>query len=262
MARYLRLYAAFLRFSFSRAFEFRFDFYFRVAMDVIFYAVSLGFFHVLYRHTSNLGGWTEAQAYIFVSGFLMVDAIHMTFFSNNQWWLPIFINRGDLDYHLTRPVSSLFMLSLREFAANSFLNLVLAAGLMAWAIGRYPEPLGAGRIALFATLLVAGAVLRYLVRMCFIIPVFWLHSNNGLNEINWSLDELSDRPHQIFYGATRLALLTVLPFGVIVSVPAHALFGAAPWTSALHVAAVVVGYFVVVVAWWQMGLRAYSSASS
>ena len=44
MIRYLRLYGCFLRFSFSRAMEFRLDFFFRVLMDVVWNLVNLGFF--------------------------------------------------------------------------------------------------------------------------------------------------------------------------------------------------------------------------
>ena len=66
----------------------------------------------------------------------------MTVFANNMWWLPIAVNRGDLDYYLVRPVSSLFFLSLREFAANSFLNLLLATGILVWALARYPASPG------------------------------------------------------------------------------------------------------------------------
>jgi len=98
MARYLRLYLYFVRFSFSRAMEFRVDFYFRVVMDATFYAVHILFFTLLYRHTSLLGGWTLDQAYVFVCGYLLIDAINMTLFSNNLWWLPILVNRGDLEY--------------------------------------------------------------------------------------------------------------------------------------------------------------------
>ena len=58
MLRYARLYAYFLRFSFSRAMEFRLDFFFRVGMDALWYAVHLSFFTVLYRHTQALGGWS------------------------------------------------------------------------------------------------------------------------------------------------------------------------------------------------------------
>ena len=56
MRRYLRLYLHFVRFSFSRAFEFRVDFWFRVVMDCAFYAVNLAFFTLLYGQTPTIGG--------------------------------------------------------------------------------------------------------------------------------------------------------------------------------------------------------------
>ncbi len=262
MRRYLRLYLCFLRFSFSRALEFRLDFFFRVLMDLAYYAVQIGFFTVLYRHTTLLGGWDLDQIYIFACGALLVDALQMTLVSNNMWWLPIYINRGDLDYHLVRPVSSLFFLSLREFAANSFLNLILAAGLLAWALDRYPHPLGPGRVALYVLLVLLGAFVYYLVRICFIIPVFWLHSTRGLDEISWSLLKLGERPHQIYYGWLRLTVTTVLPVAFTVSFPAHVLFEGLRWQSLLHLTAVVGGLFGFVVLFWRRGLVAYSSASS
>ena len=69
--------------------------------------------------------------FVFLAGIFMSDALHMTIFANNMWMLPILINKGDLDYYLVRPVSPLFFLSLRDFAANSFLNLVIASGIVA-----------------------------------------------------------------------------------------------------------------------------------
>jgi len=130
MSRYLRLYLQFLKFSFSRSLEYRMDFWFRIVMDCMFYLVELAFFTILYQHTDMLGGWNYDQILIFVSGFLVIDAIHMTVFSNNMWWMPILVNKGDLDYYVVRPVSSLFFLSLRDFAANSFLNLLIASGIL------------------------------------------------------------------------------------------------------------------------------------
>ena len=98
MSLYLRLYLQFLKFSFSRSLEYRMDFWFRIVMDCMFYLVELAFFTILYQHTDMLGGWNYDQILIFVSGFLVIDAIHMTVFSNNMWWMPILVNKGDLDY--------------------------------------------------------------------------------------------------------------------------------------------------------------------
>jgi ABC-2 type transport system permease protein len=260
--RYLRLYLYFVRFSFSRAFEFRVDFYFRVVMDCLYYAVSVGFFAVLYTRTGLVGGWTLDQAYVFACGYLFVDAVFMTLFANNMWMLPVFVNKGDLDYYLVRPVSSLFFLSLREFAANSFLNLVIASGLVVWSIARYPEPLGAGRVAAFVLLLFNGVLVGYLLRLAFIVPVFWLHSGRGLDELNFSMEKLSERPHQIFTGWLRGLLLTVIPYAFISSVPSHVLFSGLTLEWVTHVTVVTGCLFVGAVWFWRRGLRAYSSASS
>jgi len=262
MLRYLRLYACFLRFSFSRAMEFRLDFFFRVGMDALWYAVHLAFFTVVYRHTQLLGGWNYDQIVVFAAAMFVVDALQMTIFSNNMYMLPMFVNRGDLDYYLVRPVSSLFFLSLRDFAANSFLNLVMASGIMVWAVARYPEPLGAPALVLFLALILVGVFLHYVLTMLFTLPVFWLQGPHGLRDVYWSMSGLAHRPHRIYQGWLRRVLTTVLPFSLFVSFPADALFSGPSAGLLLHVAAVAVIGFAVLLLVWRAALRAYASASS
>jgi ABC-2 type transport system permease protein len=262
MRRYLRLYAYFLRFSFSRAMEFRVDFFFRVGMDALWYAVHLAFFTVLFRHTGILGGWNYDEVLVFAATIFFMDALQMTMFSNNLWWFPIFVNKGDLDYYLVRPVSSLFFLSLRDFAANSFLNLLLATGILAWAIGRYPEPLGAGRIGAYFLLQGGGVFLHYTMSMIFILPVFWMQSRAGVRDVYWSLHRLSMRPHRIYTGWMRRLIVSVLPFAFMASYPCMALLEGVTPTLLLHTAAVIGTAFLVMIVLWKRGLRAYASASS
>lgn len=260
--RYLRLYLHFLRFSFSRSLEFRVDFFFRIGMDVVYYAAELTFFSVLYLHTPLLGGWNLDQIYVFVCGVLFVDAAAMTIFSNNLWWLPIFVNQGDLDYYLVRPVSPLFFLGLRDFAANSFLNLALAGSLVGWSLWRYPAPLAAGQVAIYLALLGLGVVIYFFFRLAFILPVFWLHSSRGLDELSWTLWRLAERPHRIYADWLRLALVTVLPVALAISVPVEVLFGGATVAGVSRIVLVVGLFAAAVGVFWRVALRAYSSASS
>jgi ABC-2 type transport system permease protein len=262
MGRYLRLYLHFLRFSFSRAMEFRVDFFFRIVMDAAFYVVQIAFFSVIYRHTALLGGWDFDQALVFACGFFLIDALHMTVFANNMWWLPIFVNKGDLDYYLVRPVSSLFFLSLRDFAANSFVNLLLASALLAWALARYPGPLDAPHVALYVALLVNGALLYWLIHLAFLIPVFWLHSNRGLGETFYVIEKYSERPDRIFHGWLRRLLVTALPFSLLASFPARLLFEGITPRLLAHTLGVTVLFFLGVLWFWGRALRGYSSASS
>lgn len=262
MWRYLKLYAYFLRFSFSRAMEFRMDFFFRIGMDIFWNAMYLAFFTVIFLHTKMLGGWNYDQVLIFAGALFVADAINMTVFSNNMWWLPVLVNKGDLDYYLVRPVSSLFVLSLRDFAANSFVNLLIACGILTWALARYPEPLSAAAVGLFVALILLGAFINYTIGMFFNIPVFWLHNSEGLRSLFWSLGSTASRPHRIYKGVVRKTLTTVLPFALVSSYPVDSLFNGEPaWTLA-HMAAVAVLGFAAMNLFWRVGLRAYASASS
>jgi len=263
MIRYLRLYAYFVRFSFSRAMEFRVDFYFRIVMDTVFYLVQLAFFTILFQHTAALGGWSIDQAYIFAATIFMNDALHMTIFSNNVWWLPTFVNRGDVDYYLTRPVSSLFFLSLREFAANSFLNVAIAGGILAWALLRYPAPLDPANLAIYLCMVPVGVFIYYCLSMLFLMPVFWLHSNHGLREIMFHLVKYSEKPDGIYKGWVRRTLTSILPFALLSSFPARALFdGESAWWIAGHMLLAAGCLFALVAMVWRQALRGYASASS
>lgn len=262
MLRYLRLYAAFVRFSLSKAMEFRVDLSFRIVMDVIYYAVNIGFYQVLFAHTSLLGGWTLDEALVFMGGYLVVDGLYMTVFSTNCWWFPYLINRGDLDYHLVRPVSSLFMLSLREFAANSAVNLLLALGILGWALQRSGLEVSALGVVAFLGLLALGTVLYYVTHMLLIIPVVWTHSARGFSNVFFVLTRFMERPDRIFTGWTRRVLVTILPFSLMASFPARVVLDGPAWGPVLHLAAVTGLLFAGMVWFWRRALRAYSSASS
>jgi ABC-2 type transport system permease protein len=269
MIRYLRLYAAFVKFSVMRSAEFRLDFFFRVVMDLLFYVVQITFFYLLFRNTESLGGWNWSQVFVFVTGYLTVDAIQMTLFSNNFFWFPTVVTRGDLDYHLVRPVSPLFMVTMRDFATNSFLNLICALGLMAFALHHYfsqaPavgtwESVALGLSFVFWVLI--GTLVHAALQLLFLIPVFWTHSARGFEQAFFTLHRFAERPHQIFGSGLRLALLTILPFAAIASLPAHIVFGPNRVESVIQLA-VITTSLALVVAWaWRTGLRAYSSASS
>ena len=262
MLRYLRLYGHFIRFSVSKAMEFRLDFFFRVFMDLVYYGIQIGFYRTVFLQTPLLGGWDKDQALAFMGGYLVVDAISMTLFSNNMWWFPVLVNRGDMDYYLVRPVSSLFFVSLRDFAANSLINLAFAICILSWALARLPHPPGPGALIVFLIMLPVGAFLHYLMHMLSLLPVFWMGSGSNLHGIFYSFGRFMERPDGIFTGWVRRILVSILPFCLMASFPARVLLDGPAWGILLHFAVVTAGIFGLVLFIWNRGMRAYSSASS
>jgi ABC-2 type transport system permease protein len=262
MRRYLRLYKHFVKFSLMQAMQFRFDFFFRIIMDCIFYLVNVLFYQVLFQHSGALGGWTESQVMIFISGFLLVDAIQMTIISNGTWMIPVLVNKGELDYYLLRPISSLFFLTTRDFAFNSFINVLVAAGIMVWSFSLSPEAFPIYKILLFLFLTLNGTYLFFLCRILTLTPVFWTHNGRGLEMIFWTLDKFAERPDGIYRGWVRKILVSIMPFAIISSFPARSLFQGNPWEIASYCVGIVVIMNIITVAVWNLGLKHYSSASS
>lgn len=260
--RYFILYLHFIRFSFNKALIFRFDFFFRIFMDVLWYITQIAFFSVIFRYTSLLGGWNYNQVIIFMGSIFFIDALHMTIFSNNIWWLPVYINKGELDYYLIRPISSLFFLTLRDFAANSFMNLILSFSFLIWSIYNYEQTIELQNLFVYSILLVSGFLIFSILSILFTIPVFWTHSGKGFKDIFSSLQRFGNQPHQIYTGFVKKLLLSVLPFSLIASVPVSVLFDG--WTIKIVGCYIVCLFFLITILLivWKLGLKTYSSASS
>jgi ABC-2 type transport system permease protein len=262
MTRYARLYAYFVRFAVSRAMEFRFDFFFRIVMDMVYYAVNIVFFKVIYNHVNEIAGWTEDQVLVFVAGYLFVDAVAMTIFSNNNWVFPYLVNKGDLDYYMVRPVSTFFFVNFRDFAANSFLNLIMTIGILAWTMAHCAQPFSAGAMALFILMLLGGTLIHQAMQMLFLIPVFWAHRVEGLRSLSWGIGQLGERPHRIYSDAVQRVTLSILPAALIASLPAYVLFEGPSLAPLANFLGVLIGFHVVLLLFWRFALRAYASASS
>lgn len=245
-----------------QAMQFRFDFFFRIIMDCIFYIVNVLFYRVLFIHTGGLAGWTESQVMIFLSGFLLVDAIQMTVISNGTWMIPNLVNKGELDYYLLRPVSSLFFLTTRDFAFNSFVNILVAVGIMIWAFSTSTVSYPLHKILLYLFLILNGTYLFFLCRILTLTPIFWTHSGRGLEMIFWTLDKFAERPDGIFTGWVKKILISIMPFAIISSFPARALFQDNTWQIAGYCIGVVLIAHIITMRVWSLGLRHYSSASS
>lgn len=258
--RYLRIYLNFMRFAASRAMQFRAELGFRIGMDVVFYAIFLGFYKIIYSHTPSLGGWTEEQALIFVSGFMVVDALQMTFFADMYHSFQVLYRQGALDHYLTKPISSWFFVGFRYINFASLANVLISGSILTWAIVHYQGTLHWWAICVYLLLLICAAFLYFLVLFSLLMVVFWWENADAMMAVYFEGVNFASRPHHIFKGFVRGLLMTLVPFSVFASVPAQALFEQVGWMSALHVVLVVLLFLGINLTVWNLGLKRYASS--
>jgi len=191
-----------------------------------------------------------------------MDALMMCVFANNMWWFPVLVNRGDMDYYLVKPVSPLFFLSLKEFAANSSVNLLGSLGIFVWSLTQYEGNIYIWKLILFILFIINGTVLYYLLNMLFIVIVFWTQSPRGLGDLFWSLSHALERPDRVYTGVLRIIFTTVLPFSLAASYPARIFLEDFDINIILHIILVSILLWGVFLMIWKRGLKIYGSASS
>ncbi|MDH4468074.1 MAG: ABC-2 family transporter protein [Bacteriovoracaceae bacterium] len=262
LKKYSRIYWQFLRISFSKAASFRFDFYFRTIMDIFYYASIILFFDVIYGHTATLGGWNQSQMHIFLASYFVLDSLDMTIFSTNLWWLPLHINRGDLDLYLTKPINSLFYLGLKEFQVGSLINVFFSYALFLYFWLSSQVGLTFLDLMIHHLLLINALFLFNFVRIFFIISAFWSGSPRGIDELFIGFTRFLNYPEQIYPNWLRKIMVSIIPFSFMISIPHQIIFGQKSVIWIFISIAVTLFFGWLATCLWKMGLSKYSSASS
>jgi ABC-2 type transport system permease protein len=241
--------------------QFKWDFALRILMDCVYYIVQFLFFKSLLSHFPLIEGWNASLIYIFISGYIFIDALMMTFCANNLWWIPEHINRGTLDYYLTKPISSLFFCLFRDFAADSMINLGITLSLLTYSV----YPYGLVRGLSYVLLLVCSTVLMLGLHTLLITLNFWSPSVNGLKNMTWEMAKIAERPDSIYKGWARKIFTTVIPYCLVVSFPLRIVFieqGEARYHLIFQFFLTLLLFWTGIILLWKKGTRIYSSASS
>lgn len=261
IGRYFDIIGVQLRNNFSREALYRGNFATMVIVDVVWMAIELSLFAVIYANVDTLAGWTREQVYFFLGLFFATDAVFTTFFQRNFWQFNALVNKGELDILLTKPANPIFLTLTRYFNLTAWLNVVLGIGIMA----RYADRAGfeGGWLwALVPMWMLIGLCAQGLLRFAFCIWVFWTERSWAITSLYFQFFALATKPDALYPLAVRYVILTVLPFGFIASVPARALLQGLHPREYVMIFAVLAGFLVFNTVMWRKGLRRYQSASS
>lgn len=254
---------AFFRHSLAQETQYRLNFFLVFAMDVVWYAVNIGFFEVIYLNADNIAGYKRYEVFFFMSTIFVIDALDMTLFSSSLWAMNDLIRKGDFDLLLAKPVSPMFYASARDVSFGSLLDFFFALGLLCYAWIRLSPNATALDVAAYLVLLVCGLLTMYSIQMFFATLGFIFV--NASTSTQWGfhhLYQLATKPEAIYKGLIRYVLLYFLPMIAIGALPASMIIrGFDLGYFVLGIATAVVALFLAR-NFFYYGLRRYESASS
>ena len=272
---YLRILLCFWKNSLIREMSFRAHFFIKVVGELAWVGMTLIFLDVIFRHTSQIGGWSHHQ-YLFLMGtHLLITGIFEAFFFDNCLRVSELVRTGDLDFVLLRPANAQFLLSLERVNYSALANVPVALGLCGWAVDghvknsecRIGELISIEHLGLYVLLVAAGIVILYSLLFMFAITSIWFIRQTGLGDLWFYTVSFARYPAEIYKnfagGVLWFALVFVIPILLVANLPASVVIRTTfdPFLVAYLVVAAVVLLFVSSGV-FRLALRWYRSASS
>lgn len=259
----LRIMLALLRCRVSRQMMYRLSFWTAFWIDLSYFLIQLVTFATIFRQIDTIGNWTLPHMAIFVGTFTMLDALYMCTYFFGVLAIPEKIRTGALDLYLTKPVNTLFLLSVESMDFGSILLTIPGLIMVGWGIGQLGLRLTVGMVAGYAVLFLCMFLLMYCVMVVLRVAAFWLVRIDAFNDLENVLVEFSFRvPGVVYQGVWKLLLYVLLPYGLMATIPTQFLTGGMRFQHWLLTGGVLVGFWLVMNLLWKAGVHHYGSASS
>jgi ABC-2 type transport system permease protein len=258
--RYPRLLSIFWRSTFAVELEYRANFVANAFLSLFWTAWAALGVRVFFRFSETVAGWTYRELLVVVGMFFSINGLRQALFDPNLARMTDYIRNGMLDFLLTKPVNTQFMVSFRHLGVYNLLDPILGVGLSATGLVLADRVPGLLELATFLLMFAVAVVFLYAMTMALMTLSVKLVNSDEVGHVGYLAVELGRFPVQLYRNPVQ-TILTYLPVAFLTTFPAQALLGTldrcllviGPVTSllALNVASAA----------FRRSLRSYSGAS-
>jgi viologen exporter family transport system permease protein len=258
----LRLAATFLRIGILNELQYRVNFAFSLVQSLISVGTSLAVLALVFGNTDSLHGWSAGELLVVMGVFVLVGGLIKMLIQPNMQQLMEDVQRGTLDFVLTKPADGQLLVSVRRVQLWQGVDVVVGGALVVVATVRLPGSVSVADVLGFLLSLGLGAVAIYCFWLLLTTVAFWVTRLDPIVELFDGMYQAGRWPVSVYPGWLRVGFTILVPLAFAVTVPASALTGRA--TGLLLLGSVA---FTVVLAtltrWvWRHALRRYSGASA
>jgi ABC-2 type transport system permease protein len=207
--------------------EFRSHFALQVMVDIIWCAVQIGFFEVMFMYTPSFAGLSRSEAYLFLGTLFIVDSLNMTLVASNFWHFPRYVNTGELDFFLLKPVSPLFLSYFRFINTSSLVNVAVSIIIFMMGIMMHDQTIGILQWIGWFVGLICGSIILFSLEALIGSISFYFVNASGVQNIFYAVYQIAMRPDGIYNSLMRRIFTTIFPLSLIASIPASMLFATA-----------------------------------
>lgn len=266
--KYIGLYLLFLRTSFIREMNYRFNFILMAVTTIFLNVYFIAFYLVLAQLSNdNFLGWNKYQLLFFLGTEIICHSLFMSFCFYNVFSLPEEINTGNFDFLLLQPVNTRFNLSTSHIDISMFTQTILGVGLCVFSACNLKLTVTLAEIAVYIVLIINSIFLMYLISFglmsisFFFGKIFTSGSSfpyRGFFSLYW----FARRPQSIYPKIFNNILTYVIPLMLIINLPVNTILNDINYHLTLYAFLTTFVVYKITTKIWRKGLLRYESAGS
>jgi ABC-2 type transport system permease protein len=249
------------RLSYAKSATYRVDYVLRLARIVIELTSSILFIDVIFSKTNSLVGWSKPEMFLVYAIWILILCTQYLFTSDSFFQTSQDIQKGKLDFLLTKPMDSQFLASFRQVHVDNIIRILGAVVILVYSLFALQINVSNLTILLFLFQLVSGTIAFYSFMFLSVIFTFYTLGIEQLSIFD-SLLQVGKYPTDIFPKSWSVIFWSILPVAYFSTLPARTLLGKIDTVS--YVLSVVIPFVLLfaVRKLWYFSLRFYFSASS
>ncbi|SFS35758.1 ABC-2 type transport system permease protein [Marininema halotolerans] len=244
------------------ALMYRANFFLNVLDSIVWFAITLLFFHTIFGQVTTIKGWDFNKLMLLIGTAELVKSMLFVLFIENLAGLPRMVNSGDIDGILLKPINSQFYVSLRRFDFGNFGNILPALFLIGYSCYQIGTPFLSFNTLVYVFLVLCSILLAYAIWFSVMTLSIWLQQIDGMHEFFLSAMTLMRFPQSIYKGIGRLLFVFLIPIVTITNVPVSILLNGVNINHLILFIVSTIFYVLFSIFFWKYSLRWYSSASS
>ncbi len=259
---YLKLIWVYLRVGVMNELQYRVNFFLQLFQSGLALGTGLVGLALVFSHTSELSGWSRPELLAVMGVHILMGGVIQTIIQPNMQRLMGDVQAGTLDYALTKPADSQFIVSIREVRIWQVVDIIMGFVVLTVAVVQLKSTLGIWQVLGFLTALLLGVLMIYSFWLILTTGAFWVVRMENVIELFQGVYQAGRWPVEIYPGWLRNGLTFLVPVAFAVTVPAEALTNRLAPATLLAAAVLTLGLLLLARWVWRTGLRNYSGASA
>lgn len=264
MKRYIKLYFVYLDCAIKGRLEYKKDAVIGIFSFLIANLISFLSLMFVVNAIPDLNGWNKYELG-FLYGFSMLPRAVDHMFTDSIWYVGHqYVRKGIIDRFLIRPVNILFQVIAEIFQPEAFGELIMGVLLLVACGRNITIEWSFSKVVMALIAIFFGAVVFSAIKLITASVAFWTKRSAPLMSMVYNFADFAKYPIQIYHPAVRMIMMFIIPFGLVISIPADVLLHGSysSWLVSLVIILVATVFWGIGCFIWIKGLRQYESSGN